>query len=75
MASRIDKFTMFMDGLFYFEVGVRFIAAQKKKKKKKRRRSTHTLSAGIQTLLPPVLYFLTDVAPDPSLWQLLLISH
>ena len=74
MASRIDKFTMFMDGLFYFEVGVRFIAAKKKKKKKKKK-NTHMLSAGIQTLSPPVLYFLTDVAPDPFLWQLLLISH
>lgn len=74
MASRIDKFTMFMDGLFYFEVGVRFIAAHKKRKEKTE--EAHTRSAQVfRRFFPPVLYFLTDVAPDPFLWQLLLISH
>ena len=42
MASRIDKFTMFMDGLFYFEVGVRFIAAKKKKEEEEEEEEEHT---------------------------------
>lgn len=75
MASRIDKFTMFMDGLFYFEVGVRFIAAQKKKKEEKKKKKHTHAQRRYSDASPPVLYFLTDVAPDPSLWQLLLISH